>query len=162
MTLQHTDEASPLLPLLTEEAGAISRFIDLLKREQSQLAQGATEELPALADQKTLLAEHLQGLAVQRNAWLSAQGCPPDRPGIEAWQDLHPEAETLAPAWAKIIALASEAHELNRLNGELIDLHMRHNTRALNALRGSTASLSLYGSDGQSRISNSRRIDASA
>ena len=61
-----------------------------------------------------------------------------------------------------IMAQAAEARELNRINGELIELHLQHNARALNALRGGSDSLNLYGPDGRSRTVGSARINDSA
>ena len=162
MTLLRPGDAACLRQWLAEEAAAVSRFVVLLQREQNQLSQGETGELPALAEQKAGLAATLQRLAEQRNAWLAAQNHPADRVGLESWLDQHPAATDVAVHWEKIITLAAEARELNRLNGELIDLHLRHNALTLHALRGGRDSLDLYGTDGQSRVAGGGRINASA
>ena len=50
-------------------------------------------------------------------------------------------------AWNSLMSLAGQAHEVNRANGELIQIRMQHNAQALEALLGSNASLALYGPD---------------
>ena len=97
-----------------------------------------------------------------RSDWLASLGYFADRAGIETWLQQHPQETPVAASWAAIMTQAAEARELNRLNGELIELHLQHNARALNALRGGEDSLDLYGPDGQSRTSGSTRINASA
>ena len=147
--------------LLAEEIGAMSLFVDLLQREQTELSQGKTDDLPVLAEQKSVLSARLQGIAGLRSDLLASSGHVADRAGMESWLQQHPLETDAASSWAALMALAAEARELNRLNGELIELHLQHNTRALNALR-SGDSLDLYGPDGQSRSASGARINASA
>ena len=160
MTRQGSTET--LGQVLAEEAEALALFVDLLKREQAQLSQGQTEELSALAEQKITLATRLQNLAGLRCDWLAALDYSADRAGIETWLQQHPQETPIASNWAVIMAQAAEARELNRINGELIELHLQHNARALNALRGGSDSLNLYGPDGRSRTVGSARINDSA
>ncbi len=156
-----TSAAASLLQILTDEALCVGQFVELLKDEQKSLAKGASDELPALAESKAKLAPTLGSLAAQRNEVLAKEGLAVDRPGIEAWCAKHPKDPAVALAWAKIIALASEARELNRVNGELIALRMQYNAKALEALRGGANPLDLYGPDGQSTAFGGRRINDS-
>lgn len=143
------------------EALAVEGFVDLLKLEQSSLSRGDTDKLPGYAEQKLKFADQLNELAAQRNAALTAQGFGSDRAGADAWCAKHPEEEPATRAWAAVLALAGEARELNRLNGELIRLRMQYNAKALEALRGSASSLDLYGPDGQATTPGRQRINQS-
>jgi len=154
-----TNESATLLLAVKAELEAVRCFVDLLAIEQTALSNGNTEELPELPEQKNQFAGQLSKLAEQRNTSLSALGFVSDRAGIEAWCTKHPKETSVANAWGKIIALASEARELNRINGELIALRMQYNTKALEALRGGNDSLDLYGPDGQSSPLSNRRIN---
>lgn len=147
------------LQALTAESDAVQQFVELLKLEQSALTKGNTEVLPELAERKSQLAVHLSGLAAQRNAALAAQGLGVDRAGIAAWCAKHPGENKAGKAWAMILALATEARELIRLNGELINIRMQYNSKALEALRGGNSSLDLYGPDGQATTPGNRRIN---
>ena len=154
-------ETATLRQTMVAEAQTVKQFVDLLKLEQSSLSQGDTDALPAYAEQKIALAALLNDFAAQRNAALALLGFNADRAGVEAWCLKNPEEDMAAKAWATVLALAGEARELNRVNGELIRLRMQHNAKALEALRGGASSLDLYGTDGQATTPGHRRINHS-
>jgi flagella synthesis protein FlgN len=150
-----------LAQTVVAEAQTVERFVELLKLEQGSLSRGDTDSLPGHAEQKMKFAARLNELAAQRNAALACLGYAADRSGIEAWCAKHPAEEIAAKAWVSVIALAGEARELNRLNGELIRLRMQYNAKALEALRGGASSLDLYGPDGQATTPGRQRINHS-
>jgi flagella synthesis protein FlgN len=152
-------KAAVLEKMIAEEAQVLAQFIDLLKLEQDSLSNGNIEALAGHAEQKTKFGARLNSLAAQRNAALTAQGLGHDRSGIDAWCAGHPGHETTATAWSALLSLAGEARQLNRTNGDLIQIRMRYNAKALEALRGGNSSLDLYGPDGQSRSAAHRRIN---
>jgi flagella synthesis protein FlgN len=154
-----TTATAVFLQSLAAEAEAVSQFVGLLKLEQTALTKGSTEALPDLAERKGKLAVQLGGIAAQRNAALATQGLGADRAGVAAWCAKHPGEKKAGKTWATILALAGEARELIRLNGELITIRMQYNSKALEALRGGNASLDLYGPDGQATGPGSRRIN---
>ena len=149
---------SDLRMLIENEAQLLDQFVDLLRREQISLSQGAAEDLPEFAEQKNGLVIQLNQLSARRAAFLQARAFSPDRAGIDAWfaqaQDLN-----ATNAWQKVLALAADARELNRVNGELIQIRMQFTAKALEALSGAKNSLELYGPDGQSTKPSSRRIN---
>ena len=159
MAKAQTPGTAAFLQTLVAEAEAIQQFAELLKLEQTSLSSGNTDELPAFAEHKVKLAVHLNSLSAQRNASLAAQGFDADRAGVEAWCAKHPYENDVADAWSRILALAGEARELNRLNGELIQIRMQYNAKALEALQGGKNSFALYGPDGQSTTSGNPRIN---
>lgn len=141
------------------EADAVLHFVELLKLEQEALANGETDKLIQFAENKGSISSELGALATQRNALLATLGLAVDRTGVEAWIARHPTNTRLPKAWARILSQAAEARELNRVNGELIQIRMLHNTQALATLLSASRSLNLYGPDGQTAPSNNRRID---
>ena len=141
------------------EAATVRQFVDLLKREQASLSTGSADELLALIAQKDQLAIQINSLAAQRNKSLDAEGFSPDRIGVEAWCAKHPTEKTASNAWKSILSLANDARELNRLNGELIQIRLQYNNKALEALQGGKKTLDLYGPDGQSTTHAHRRIN---
>lgn len=152
-------ESKSLLPIIAEEARTVQQFVDLLDREQTVLSAGETDELPALAEKKSMLANDLVNLDNQRNDFLVALGFATGRKGIEAWCSKHPAEQAVADTWATILRLATEARELSRLNGDLIQLRLNVTANALQALQAGKSSLDLYGPDGQATNSGQRRID---
>lgn len=151
-----------LLRTVEAEADAVLRFVDLLQLEQIALTKGEVDQLAALIEQKNAVANELGAFAAQRNAALAAQGLTADGAGITAWCQGHPADTRVATAWSRILSLASEARELNRVNGDLIQIRMQHNTQALEALLGTSQRLNLYGPDGQTAGPSSRRINDAA
>ena len=152
-------ETKQLLQIIAEEARTVEQFVDLLNHEQTALSAGETDELPALAEQKSTLADDLVNLDRQRNDLLATLGFKPGRTGMEAWCAKYPAEQSVAETWATILRLATEARELSRVNGELIQLRLNFTAKALQALQAGKSSLDLYGPDGQATNSGQRRID---
>ena len=157
-----TADKTVFLQTMTAEAVAVQQFVSLLKLEQTSLSNGNIDNLPDFAEQKNKFSVHLNSLAEQRNAVLTAQGFAADRAGIETWCTKHPEEQNARKAWQKILSLAAEARELNRLNGELIQMRLQYISKALEALQSGNKSLDLYGPDGQSTPPDNRRIYGAA
>ena len=151
-------DGGELRTLIENEASLLNQFVGLLRREQTSLSQGAAEELPELAEQKNGLVIQLNDLSARRAAFLESHAFPTDRAGIDAWLAREKDQDAAA-AWQNVLTLASEARELNRVNGELIQIRMQFTAKALEALSGAKNSLELYGPDGQSTKPGSRRIN---
>jgi flagella synthesis protein FlgN len=150
---------SSVLQTIAEETTAVRQFVDLLKLEQTSLSNGSTDDLLDFAEQKSKLATQLNKFAAQRSALLVAQGFSADRTGVDAWCASYSSKEEAGASWSGLLSLAAEARELNRLNGELIQMRMQYNANALEALRGGKNALDLYGPDGQSTSPGHRRIN---
>lgn len=144
---------------LADERQTIVQFIELLKLEQASLNNGGSDELLELAASKDKLAVKLGGLAQQRSNFLAAQGLSTDRRGVEAYCAAHPEAQHVASNWSAILALATDARELQQTNGKLIEIRLQYNAKALEALQGGRKPLDLYGPDGQSKTAGNQRIN---
>ena len=144
------------------EADAVARFVELLKQEQEALNSGDIERLDALLQRKDEVTTEQGELAAHRNSWLAAGGFGVGRAGVEAWLALHPAAPLAQQAWSQVLSLAEKARELNRINGEIIQMRMLHNAQALEVLLGTSRQPNLYGPNGQSATQNSRRINDAA
>ena len=149
--------SSTLGDSLGAEVSKLKEFIVLLKREQDFLKAGDTESLLPLIDTKTLLSNALAGYAAERESALRQLGLQTGRSGMEDWLQRHGQAPH-QQAWQTLLVLASEARELNILNGKLIGLHMSHNQQAFNALMGATNRAMTYGPDGQQHTGGGGRI----
>lgn len=159
---------SQLLAALTAEHAALLNFVVLLEREQRMLVENLTDQLLELSEQKSTDTVVLNGLAQERRALLEknipklnvapARGKPPDaRPSggldadtIHAWLETHcPEGLAI---WQKALDLAKRSQQLNRTNGELIQMKLRHNQQSLAVLSNAVNRANLYGPDGQPRF----------
>ncbi len=144
---------------LAKEADLVGEFVALLEKEQAALTEGNTDQLPALAALKEQLATTLNELSRQRDEFLSLGGFLPGRPGMDAWASANPAQNEALAAWNQTLSLASRAKELNRRNGQMIQLRMNHNAQALEILLRKESPLDLYGPDGRSSTPGDRRIN---
>lgn len=151
-------ESGRLRQAIEGEARLLERFVELLQREQVSLSRGVAEDLPELAEQKNGLVRQLNELSALRTTLLESRGLSADRTGVDAWCAQTRDSNA-SDAWRSVLRLATEARELNRVNGELIQIRMQFTTKALEALSGAKNSLELYGPDGQSKKAGSRRIN---
>lgn len=145
--------------VLASEADLVKRFVALLQQEKLALTAGATDALPALAEEKDSLAASLNEFSRQRNDYLATHGFAPDRQGMDAWCAKHPGQRDAISAWNLTLSLAAQAKELNNLNGQLVELRMQYNSQALEILRRRENTLDLYGPDGRSTGPGDRKID---
>ena len=144
-------QLASLLAALTEEHTAVSNFVALLQQEQQMLTENSIDNLAMLAERKSTHAVKINQLAQTRHRLL--QALIPEltaahildwlklnsKEGLELWQGLH--------------TLADQARELNRINGELIQIKMRHNQQLLGALSRAVNQANLYGPNGQTSFS---------
>lgn len=144
------------------EIVAAQAFVALLEREQQMLIKGEVDDLLDLVREKNSVATQLATLAAKRNRLLAASGHDSDRAGVAAWFAAHPDETGARNTWSSLLAVAGQARELNRVNGELIQERMQRNAQALEVLLGSHAAANLYGPDGQSAPPSARRINDSA
>lgn len=151
-----------LADIIAAEADLVSAFVLLLKEEQEALKLGHADTLSGIVQSKTAAAIKLAPTSTARNAELARAGLKPDRPGIEAWLLKRPKDQLVRQNWQKLQSLAAEARELNRVNGELIRLHMQNNAQALEILLSTANRQDLYSADGQTTPAATRRIIDSA
>jgi flagella synthesis protein FlgN len=147
--------------LLDREFRALQSFVELLRREQSLLTEGSTDELAALAEEKLKAATELADFSASRDSKLIHSGLQPGRPGMEAW------TATAAGAgyrqqWHRLLELTADARSLNDTNGKLINVRLQNNQQALSILLAAADQAVTYGPDGQQRAGGSGRSLGSA
>ena len=149
--------ATDFISRLNTEREGLRSLVTLLKAEQQALIDGNTEQLLALADSKTRAVQELSKLAAARKNDLLTHGVAIKTSGIAGWLQAH--APGSLPVWQDIQQLVEQMQHLNRTNGTLIQTKLRHNQQALAVLLNVTNSAQgLYGADGQTHLSSSRRI----
>lgn len=125
---------SPLTLAIEQELTTLEQFCQLLADEQNHLLLGQTTPLAALAEEKSRLAAQLIQHCTQRRA-LAPETLPPSQ----------------SQRLERLRTRASEAELMNRTNGELIQIRLRHNQQALNILQQATHQAMLYGPDGHTQ-----------
>lgn len=142
--------ASKLLAALTAEHTALVNFVALLEHEQTVLVENQTDQLIELSEQKSTAAVELSELAQTRHSLLQENIPQLSVDSIQTWLKAH-NPEGLA-IWQKSLDLIKQSHQLNRLNGELIQMKLRHNQQSLTVLSNAVNKVNLYGPDGQTNF----------
>lgn len=153
---------SVLADIIKTEADEVSAFVLLLGEEQDALKSGNPEALPDIVARKSAVAGRISALTGRRNIALARDGLPADRPGVTGWLERNPGDNAVRKSWERLQQLAEEARELNRVNGELIQIRLQANSQALEALLSAANRQDLYGADGQAEQAATRRIIDSA
>lgn len=142
------DSVEPqLLAALQAETKVFQEFKATLQTEQVALVSGDVSSLTMLAQSKQAQVELLNRLATERLNRIAALGFPADRSGMETWAKIAGSAAL--EAWHSMLAIAGEAHQANKINGNLIQTRLQHNQQALAVLLSAGNGLHLYGPDGQ-------------
>lgn len=143
-----------MLSAFAAEYAALVNFVALLEREQQMLVENHTDQLQELSEKKTADAMRLSGIAEARHSMIEKnlpQLAGRDTSKLDSWLAKHSQ-KGLA-VWQEIRALTKRAQQLNRTNGELIQMKLRHNQQSLAVLTGTVNKPNLYGPNGQSSFS---------
>jgi flagella synthesis protein FlgN len=133
---------------LKNESSALRAFIVLLEKEQQALLLPDSDLLLTLAEEKTQVTHKLAELSSLRRRNLNLNTVNLD---TTAW--IEKNAPDCLAAWKEVRELATRAHQLNQTNGEVIQLKLRSNQKALTVLLGASESVAgLYGRDGQTNL----------
>ena len=125
--------ATELPSQLVKEGEALRTFITLLETEQQALVTQDSEHLITLAESKTQAANKLSELSNIRRQKLNLSA---SETNTATWIKQH--APACSKAWNDIVELATRAHHLNQINGEVIQLRLRSNQKALSVLLSAT------------------------
>ncbi len=146
-------DKSSLVSQLKIETDALRAFISLLEKEQQVLLSQDSDALLMMAEAKSQAAHKLTVIATARRTLLNLDA---ENSSMTRWvQQFDPD---IKGAWDEILALAALAHQLNQTNGEVIQLKLRSNQKALSVLLGAAQDAAgLYGRDGQPNLPISGR-----
>ena len=134
---------------LDAETAALRSLLALLQQEQVLLAAGDADGHASLLERKAGQVAALSQLADERHRALGSLGFPASEAGMQHWLALSPDSTRAE--WQVLMALARDAHEVNRVNGLLLGQLQVRNRQALVAL-GLAASSGLYGASGQADL----------
>lgn len=132
----------------------VQELIALLKQEQTTLVHMQLDALESVLEQKSVVMQHLHQLTQQRYQMLAMHGYEASEQGMEQWI-VQPGQAAQRHAWQSFQADLTEARELNRLNGVLINKHFNRNQQMLSGLQG--GSIATYGKDGQAATMGRQR-----
>lgn len=147
--------ASFLARRIGDEIALLRDFVAVLQREQAALSADDADEIAASSRAKVGLLQQLGRISNERNLALAREGFAADRAGLDALLARDVDSGALAQQRERLMSLAGEANELNRINGKLICLRTAHNQKSLSILLGTAEGASTYGRDGRASLGGS-------
>lgn len=139
---------------LKQEVACAAKLLELLEKEQGHLIRADINGIEATTAEKASLIQKMTHLTQTRHSLLQDTESKDKENAIKGWLEAS-ESEGKA-SWNKLMQLAESAKELNRINGLLINSHLKRNQHALRTLNQEHAS-NTYGADGQSNLSTQMR-----
>ena len=143
-----TTARAQLAHLLEAEQRLIAQFVDLLGHEETLLIAGETDQVLALAQEKTALFQQLQRHHDARTMLVGSLGGRNDDASMRTL--CAGQTESLKH-WDAILELGRQAQARNELNGKLIAERMQHNQAALSVLLSAADHPQLYDAEGSAR-----------
>lgn len=137
--------SADLTHCLDAERAALKQCVDMLGRERQLLMDGDVDTLADLSARKSLLLESTAGFSSQRERYLSENGFPADREGMDALLRASPDLHAI---WDETLEWARQAGNLNSMNGALIEARITHNRLALSVMHQAANCHTTYGQDG--------------
>lgn len=139
-----------------KDAALVSELLSDLQSEQSALIAADLDTIERMVDRRVELLQALGAAANERYDALAAAGFEPNEQGMAVW--LQKQSSTLLDsAWVTFQQQLTQAKELNRINGILINKNFMRNQEKLDALNGKSAAPQFYGKNGQTHRANTTR-----
>lgn len=153
---------SDVASIIEQETELVSRFIDLLRKEQICLTQAEPELLGQISEDKEPLIKSLNDLEALRNKELGITEGRSSLVAMDNWLALSPKNASATVHWQILLKLAAAAKAMNEINNQLVKLHLAKTNAALNILSSDPNSRDLYGRNGHAFLSTGSRIVDSA
>lgn len=147
---------STVLITFEHDATLLNNLLEVLTREQSSLVVTDIDGIEAAMDEKSVLLQNISLAANARYAALAAGGFEPNEAGMDTWIKSQ-TSPLLTQTWERFQKSISQAKEMNRLNGMLINKHFNRNQQLLNQLQGGSENGGVYGKNGQAKSQSSSR-----
>jgi flagella synthesis protein FlgN len=139
-----------------QDAKLVNELLAVLSREQSNLILMDIDAIEGLLEEKSALLLRISEAAKVRYGALDRSGFESGEAGMLAY--LKEQAKpALNKVWADFQKALSQAKEMNRLNGMLINKHFNRNQQLLNHLQGGSSAAAVYGRDGQAKPQSTSR-----
>lgn len=149
--------ANDMAALLGNEHTHLSALLDLLQKEQDVLVSGARERAAEYIEGKSARLLELSRLAERRHGILRQHDFSADRKGFASLLAAIPAPSPVHALWKDIVRMARRAHDINCLNGLLIEAGLAANQKAIGVLHAAANIGTLYGADGRPKTRLSTR-----
>lgn len=144
--------------LFYQDAKLLNDLVVLLTEEQKSLVDMDINVVERIIDEKSALIQKITEATKTRHQALGKAGYDANENGMATWVRAS-ENQQIHTGWTIFQKQLAQAKELNRVNGQMINLHFKRNQQALNTLQGKSpnAGAGIYGPNGQTSTLNHTR-----
>jgi flagellar biosynthesis protein FlgN len=149
--------------LFHQDAKLLNELVMLLTKEQTSLVNMDIDVVERIIDEKSMVIQKITEATKIRHQALGKAGFDANENGMVSWVRAN-EDKKIHATWADFQKKLTQAKELNRVNGQVINQHFKRNQEALNVLHGKAANAgsSVYGPNGQTSTHSMMRASLSA
>lgn len=144
-----------------QDVKLVNELLAVLLREQSNLIKMDIDSIEVLLEEKAALVQRISEVAKVRYTLLGKNGFEPNEAGMLVYIEQQVRSD-LNNVWRDFQKTLSQAKEMNRLNGILINKHFSRNQQLLNHLQGASSATTVYGRDGQAKSPSTSRSTLTA
>jgi flagellar biosynthesis/type III secretory pathway chaperone len=148
-----------LSALLQEEIAVIRELYGLLLREQAALKDRQLATLEQVIQVKEQCVNRLQTLVTERHSQLQQAGFSSQHFTIDAYiEATQPEDPAqLQTLWTELVAITTQTHQQNVINGAIIATSRNYLDHALSILQGHPPRECFYGQGAQKTYAGTQR-----
>lgn len=138
--------------VLHEELNVMMSLMKILEKEQAILVDNQPHLLEELSADKNKILTLLGDAGKKRSLEFSNHQVSEDPNNINDFIQSSLVNDELKKVWTELLLASSNAQEMNKTNGILINRQLNLNQNALNILQQTNTNESLYGANGQAKI----------
>lgn len=124
-------------------------LVAILSREQNNLVSANIDAIEGIIEEKSVVMQQMSNALQARYKMLEASRYEPNEAGLMQWLGKQTDV-SIKQEWMGFQKLLTQAKEMNRVNGILINKHFNRNQQQLNVLKSGHSSGEFYGPNGQS------------
>jgi flagellar biosynthesis protein FlgN len=145
--------------LFKQDTQLLNDLVSLLSKEQAALVNMDIDEVESILDQKSKLIQTIANATKMRHKALAQAGYDANENGMVMWLRAN-DSKLLQAQWDAFQKQLSQAKELNRVNGQVINQHFQRNQQIISQLQGKAVNAgagNVYGPNGQTTFSSHTR-----
>jgi flagella synthesis protein FlgN len=145
--------------LFKQDTQLLNDLVSLLSKEQAALVNMDIDEVESILDQKSKLIQTIANATKMRHKALAQAGYDANENGMVMWLRAN-DSKPLQAQWDTFQKQLSQAKELNRVNGQVINQHFQRNQQIISQLQGKAVNAgagNVYGPNGQTTFSSHTR-----
>ncbi len=131
----------------TRECG--QRLLDVLQEEDLALRSAEADDIDRITAAKQALILEIESLQQAQDNFLAANNLPSGPQSVERYIKTLPADAPERVAWSDLQALVSQCRIRNEINGSILALSRNHVRQALEILKGSPETGTIYDRNGE-------------